>query len=72
MFIKCEVFAQGEAQEAYEIASKMEDYPKFMENLESVKVLERGENYTITDWVAKVDGRDFKWQEKDVFDMESD
>ncbi len=70
-YIECSVFVRSDAQEAYEIARKMEEYPVFMENLESVKVLEQGEGYTITDWWAKVDGRDFKWQEKDVFDEEN-
>lgn len=69
-YIECSIEAQGEPREAYEIASKMEDYPKFMENLEYVRVVERGAGYTITDWSAKIDSRDFKWQEKDVFDPE--
>lgn len=70
-YVECTIFANGDAREAYEIAKKMEEYPNFMENLESVKVVERGKDYTITDWFAKVDGREFKWQEKDVFDDEN-
>lgn len=70
-YIELTEFARGEAGRAYEMAKKMEEYPKFMENLESVKVIEQGQGYTITDWVAKVDGNDFKWQEKDVFDDEN-
>lgn len=69
-YIECTVLVKGDAGQAYELAKKMEDYPIFMENLDSVKVVERGEGYTITDWVAKVDGRKFQWQEKDVFDDE--
>lgn len=69
-YVECTEFVRGDARQAYEIAKNMEDYPKFMENLESVKVVERGKNYTITDWVAIVDGREFKWQEKDVFNDE--
>lgn len=70
-YIECSVFARGDARAAYEIATNMEDYPKFMENLDKVTVVERGDGYTITDWVAKVDGKDFKWQEKDIFDPEN-
>ncbi len=69
--VECTVFVNGEAREAYEIAKRMEEYPIFMENLESVRVVEKGDGYTITDWFAKVDGRDFKWQEKDIFDDHS-
>ncbi|MCL4439326.1 MAG: aromatase/cyclase [Firmicutes bacterium] len=70
-YIECTILARGDAREAYEIAKNMEEYPKFMENLENLTVVERGEGYTITDWLAKVDGRDFKWQERDVFDDEN-
>lgn len=67
-YIECTIDVHGDPAEAYAIAKKMEEYPKFMENLEHVIVVERGAGYTITDWLAKVDGRDFKWQEKDQFD----
>lgn len=67
-YIECSVLVKGDAGEAYNIAKEMEKYPSFMENLDSVKVIERGHDYTITDWVARVDGRTFKWQERDVFD----
>lgn len=69
-YVECTEFVQGDARQAYEIAKNMEEYPKFMENLESVTVVERGPGYTITDWVSLVDGRVFKWQEKDIFDEE--
>lgn len=45
----------------------MEDYPRFMESLVSVTVLERGKNYDISHWVSNVDGRKIVWTERDDF-----
>ena len=67
-YIECTIDVHGDPAEAYEIAKRMEEYPKFMENLDYVLVVERGDGYTITDWQAKLEGRKFRWQEKDVFD----
>ena len=67
-YIECTVIVRGDAREAYEMAKKMEDYPQFMENVNSVKIIENGPGYTITDWDTNVDGKQFKWQEKDTFD----
>lgn len=55
----------------YPIIKDMEKYPLFMKDLVSVKVLQRHENMTITEWVSNVDGRVIKWRERDVFDDEN-
>lgn len=49
------------------IIKRMEDYPLFMADLKSVTVLERGDNFTITQWVSNVDGRVIEWTERDTF-----
>ena len=67
-YIESTIDVHGDPAEAYGIAKKMEEYPKFMENLDYVKVVETGTGYTVTDWMAKLEGKKFKWQEKDIFD----
>lgn len=66
--VECSVKIQGSAKVAYEIASDMESYPFYMENVESVQILERSENRTVTKWQTKVDGRRIGWIEEDSFD----
>lgn len=56
--------------ELYEILKDMEQYPQFMKDLKSVKVLERNANTTLTAWETKIMGNTIKWVEKDVFDDE--
>ena len=51
----------------YAVVSDQESYPTFMKTLESVKVVERGEGYTLTEWVARLKGARFRWVEKDIY-----
>ncbi|EGO63336.1 type II toxin-antitoxin system RatA family toxin [Acetonema longum] len=55
-------------EKIYPIIKDMEKYPQFMKDLESVEVLERKDNTTLTKWVSNVDGRIIRWTEQDVFD----
>lgn len=67
-YIEVSTIVQGSRETAYQMASDMESYPRFMENVISVKVLERGKDFTVTQWEANAAGRIIKWQEKDIFD----
>ncbi|MBX5466641.1 MAG: SRPBCC family protein [Firmicutes bacterium] len=49
---------------------EMEQFPTFMESLEAVEVLERGPDYTVTRWTARLKGSRFVWTERDDFDRE--
>lgn len=62
------VIADQDAAIVYEFICDMEKYPQFMENLDSVKILERTENTTITEWKTNVSGMKFDWIEHDFFD----
>lgn len=58
----------------YDIARRVEEFPEFMEDLQSLTVLERSEdgNRTVTEWVGIV--REFRmtvrWVQEDVWDPE--
>jgi len=52
----------------YQLAKNMEGYPSFMPDVESVQVISKAENSTITEWVTNVDGTPFLWTERDQFD----
>lgn len=54
--------------EVYKLACDMEKYPEYMEDVINVQVIRCMENETLTSWDTKVDGRSFKWIEKDIFD----
>lgn len=60
------------AQAVYDVARKVEDFPTFMEDLQSLTLLERSAdgNRTLTEWVGII--REFKmtvkWVQEDVWD----
>lgn len=54
--------------QAYSIAKNMEDFPNFMPDVQSVKVVSRLDNGTITEWVTEIDGTEIIWTEEDHFD----
>lgn len=45
----------------------MEEYPVFMRDVQSVKVVQRGQDSTVTDWVTDIDGTEIMWNEEDRF-----
>lgn len=70
-YVEVALQVKARPEQVYPILKEMEKYPEFMDDLESVEVLERKDNTTLTKWVSNVDGRVIKWIEQDVFDDES-
>lgn len=66
--VERKIVIEGEPREIYELAKDMESYPKFMPDVESVKVVSRGPTSTVTEWVTDIDGTPFLWTEEDRFD----
>jgi ribosome-associated toxin RatA of RatAB toxin-antitoxin module len=59
---------QCNREKLYPMIKNMEEYPDFMEDLVSVKVVQRTDHTTVSEWVSNVDGRIIKWTELDTFD----
>ena len=66
-FVETKTVINGNIDDIYNIVKNMEAYPSFMNDLESVKILEKGADYTISHWISNVDGRRIVWTEKDNF-----
>ncbi len=66
-YVERTVTVDAPAWDVYELAKDMERYPDYMPDVESVKVVERGDNTTITAWETSVDGTPILWTEKDTF-----
>lgn len=66
-YVEVSTLVKGDIAKIWPIVADMESYPKFMPNLESVEVTERGENTTVSKWVSNVDGRIIAWTERDIF-----
>jgi len=70
-YVESSIFINAEPEKIYKLAKNMEEYPLFMPDVESVKVLERKDNTTLTEWITNVEGTPITWKEKDIFDDKS-
>lgn len=52
----------------YALAKDVERFSEFMPDLDSVRVLERDGNRTVTEWAGRAQGRRIRWIEEDVWD----
>jgi len=53
----------------YGLAKRVEDFPRFMPDLERITVLERRAGVpAVTEWVGLVEGRRIRWVEEDAWD----
>lgn len=55
-------------ERVYALVRRMEDYPRFMKDVLSVRVLEQGGGWQVTEWVTQLEGRRIRWTERDEFD----
>lgn len=67
-YVERSIIINGPIHDVYELAKDMERYPEFMPDVESVKVVKREPNVTVTEWETSVDGTPIMWTEQDVFD----
>ena len=67
-YVERTIVIQGPIEAVYELARDMEAYPEFMPDVESVKVIRREPNLTVTEWETSVDGTPIFWTEQDIFD----
>jgi len=66
--VEAEALIQVPLDKVYGLAKDVEAFPSFMPDVESVKVLEREGNRTVTEWVGVVQGRRVRWVEEDDWD----
>lgn len=67
-YVETSIDIAARAKAIYALAKEMERYPDFMPDVESVKVLKRDGNVTITRWKTLVEEAPIEWTEEDIFD----
>ncbi len=58
---------EARAEHVYEKLTRMDEFPQIMDNVQSVTIRERGPGFTVSEWVAKLKGSQFRWVERDEF-----
>jgi ribosome-associated toxin RatA of RatAB toxin-antitoxin module len=67
--VSASIIIRAPLEAVYARARRVEDFPRFMPDLERVTVLERnGDVPTLTEWVGIIEGRRIHWVEEDEWD----
>jgi len=70
--IQTDIFINAPLEKVYNIAKNIEEFPEFLDDITSVKILERTETGYISEWVGGVDVMNSKiamnWTEEDIWD----
>lgn len=59
---------KADKAKVYSVTKEMERFPDFMPDVKKVKILERMDNKTITDWESLLEDTPICWKEQDEFD----
>jgi len=67
--VEGDLLIRAPLEAVYGLAKRVEDFPRFMPDLERITVLERhGDVPSVTEWVGLVEGRRIRWVEEDAWD----
>ena len=66
-YVETSIYVDKKPDVVYSFAKDMEKFPDYMADVESVKIIEKSENETITEWVSNIEGTPIVWIEKDLF-----
>ncbi len=66
-FVTSSIQIDSSPAQVYDLAKNMERFSDYMPDVETVKVLEREANRTITEWTTNVEGIPINWKEEDTF-----
>lgn len=66
--IEVSKLVKQDKNKAYNLLKNIENFPQFMKNIRSIKILERGEKKIIANWNVVIDGAEIFWKEEDSFD----
>ncbi len=66
-YVEKDITIKANPADAYKLACNMEGFPEFMPDVQSVKVIKREDNMTVTDWITEIDGTEIIWTEEDHF-----
>ena len=69
-FVGVVEFVRAEPSTVYALFRDPEAFPEFMSSVESIKVLERGDGWSVSHWLTDLDGAPLEWQEIDHYDDE--
>jgi len=69
-YVEEKIEVKGNIDEIFQLVSNVEKFPDFMEDVESVEILEVGDDWKVSKWNTNVDRRKIIWTEKDIIKLQ--
>ena len=66
--VEATIVIRAPLEQVYALAKNVEHFPEFVPDLESVRILERRNGGTVSEWVGVIRGRKIRWVEEDQWD----
>lgn len=66
-YVEISKLVKGSRSQIYELLKRVEEYPEFMADVESIRVLERDEHSSLSEWVTRLEGRRLRWVERETY-----
>ena len=54
--------------DVYRVAKDVEKFPEFMPDVQSIRVLDRGDSRVTVEWIGVMQGRKIRWVEEEAWD----
>ena len=69
-YLEGTVAIKAPLEAVYSLAKKMDDFPNYMPDVKSIKIIENLENSTVSEWVSAVEDMEVRWTEQEWYDDE--
>lgn len=56
-------------EKTWDFCTDVESFPAYMDAVDSVEIVDRGENWQLQKWAVRIKGAPFRWTEKNVHDF---
>lgn len=65
-YVEENINVKAQKKKVFDLVSDVKEFPKFMDGVKDVRILEEGEGWSISEWITDADGRTIRWTEKDI------
>ncbi|REJ36621.1 MAG: cyclase [Bacillota bacterium] len=66
-YVEVSKLIKGSRDQIYDLLKRVEEYPEFMADVESIRVLERDQHSSLSEWVTRLEGRRLRWVERETY-----
>lgn len=69
--LRCSIIINKDIEKVFEVVRNLEEYSRYVPDVESVKVIEDKGEVLKTVWISSINGKRIKWTEEIIIDLEN-